>query len=68
MYLYTFFATGNYQLQSDLAVMKAQYQAGFELQGERFPAGEEKTHTSKIKTGFCMPLLISMKSSLHSQG
>lgn len=40
--LYTFFATGNDQLQSDLAVMKAQYQTGLELQGERFPAGKKK--------------------------
>lgn len=39
---FTFFATGNYQLQSDLAEMKAQYPAGFKLQGERFSAEEKK--------------------------
>lgn len=65
---FTFFATGNYQLQSDLAKMKAQYPAGFKLQGERFSAEEKKTHTSKIITGFCILLPIFMKSSLHSQG
>lgn len=54
--------------QSDLAVMKAQYQAGFQLQGEKFPAGEKKTYTSKIMTGFCILLPIFMKSSLHAQG
>lgn len=68
MCLYTFFASGNDQLQSDLAVMKAQYQAGFELQGERFPAGGKKTYASKIMKSFCILLPIFKKSSLHSQG
>lgn len=67
MCLYTFFASGNDQLKSDLAVMEAQYQAGFQLQGERFPAGEKQTYTSKIMTGFCILLPIFMKSALHSQ-
>lgn len=40
--LYTFFASGNDQLQNNLVVMKAQYHAGFELQGERLPAGGKK--------------------------